>query len=337
MPRPAKPPRLWQRADGAWIILDGGRQRRTGAVDGDIAGAEQALAAYIASKAPARIGPAAPDEITLGEVLAAYYRDRVEHVADPERLRYALQALAPFWADQRVTAVRGETCRRYAIARGVGDGTVRRELGALGAALAHAVREGVLVNAPGVALPRKPAPRDRWFTRSEVARLLKASAPHLRRFILISLTTGRRKQAILGLRWHDSFDNGFVDLERGIIRFIGRRQAETKKRKGMIRIPRRLGAHLRRWQAMGGSHVTMKDGRPVSDIKKAWQGAVRRAGLEDAHPHDLKRTAVTWAFQRGMTREDAVGWFETTAATMDEVYRQHSPDHQDRARSIMDY
>jgi len=59
------------------------------------------------------------------------------------------------------------------------------------------------------------------------------------------------------------------------------------------------------------------------------------AGL-DATPHDLKRTAVTWGFQRGMSREDAADYFSTTAATLERVYRQHSPDHQGRAVEVME-
>ncbi len=53
-------------------------------------------------------------------------------------------------------------------------------------------------------------------------------------------------------------------------------------------------------------------------------------------PHVLKHTAVTWAFQNGMTLEDAVDYFATSAATQMEVYRHHSPHHQTRAVSVMD-
>ena len=52
-------------------------------------------------------------------------------------------------------------------------------------------------------------------------------------------------------------------------------------------------------------------------------------------PHTLKHTAVTWAFQRGMSREDAADYFDTTAATLESVYRSQSPDHQARARQVM--
>ena len=70
-------------------------------------------------------------------------------------------------------------------------------------------------------------------------------------------------------------------------------------------------------------------------MHKAWRAACQRAGVEDATPHTLKHTAVTWFFQRGGSREDATDYFDTTAQTLERVYRQHSPDHQSRAVEIM--
>ena len=71
-----------------------------------------------------------------------------------------------------------------------GSGTARRELGVLQAALNHAHAEGLLVHPIKVTLPAMGVERDRWLTRSEAAKLLRAAAPHVRRFILISLYTG---------------------------------------------------------------------------------------------------------------------------------------------------
>lgn len=61
-----------------------------------------------------------------------------------------------------------------------------------------------------------------------------------------------------------------------------------------------------------------------------------RAKLADVSPHDLKRTAVTWFFQRGGSREDAAEYFDTSIKTLERVYRAHSPQHQSRARAIME-
>ncbi|MEM6848416.1 MAG: site-specific integrase, partial [Pseudomonadota bacterium] len=78
MPRRRKPARLYRRPDdGSWLIRDGTRTVRTGhSGDGGRDAAEAVLRRYLASRAPERIGPARPDEITCGEVLNMYVANR---------------------------------------------------------------------------------------------------------------------------------------------------------------------------------------------------------------------------------------------------------------------
>ena len=268
----------------------------------------------------------------MGEVLALYARDRGPTLAAPASLAYAVKALAPFWGSRTCDAVKGSTCRAYAAQRAAATGTARRELGVLQAALNHAHAEGRLIYAPKVTLAEAGAPRDRWLTRAEAAALLWHAAPHLRRFIVLALASGRRAAAILDLRLGPSLDAGWIDTA-GIIHFEGARQRRTKKRRGSIQAPRVLAAHTRRWH---GSHAILWRGKPVAEIDTALRAAARRAGLEGVTPHVLKHTAVTWAFQRGMTLEDAADWFATSPATLMKHYRAHSPHYQSRARAIME-
>ena len=349
MPRPKKPARLWQRRDGAWIILDAGAQHRTGhSGEGGRRAAEEALRDYLATRAPERAGPAHPFEITVGEVLALYAREKGPQMAAPDTLAWALKALAPFWGGLTCDTVKGSTCRAYLLERAkprpdkrgrmrsAGTGSVRRELGVLQAAINYALAEGKLVSAPVVTLSESGPTRDRWLTREDAARLMRAAAPHLRRFIAIELRAGRRASAVLELRLAPSVDTGWIDAEGGIIHFEGARQRKTKKRRGSISAPPKLAAHMRRWARLGGSHVIMWRGKPCAEIDTAFDAAARRAGLDDVTPHDLKTTAVTWAFQRGMTLEDATDWFATSPATLMKHYRAHSPQYQTRARAIME-
>lgn len=204
------------------------------------------------------------------------------------------------------------------------------------AALNYAHAEGALIYAPTVTLPETGAPRERWLTKPEAARLLRAAAPHVRRFIVIALATGRRASAILGLRLGMSLDSGWVDTQAGVIHFEGARQRKTKKRRGSVQATASLAAHARRWARLGGSHAIMWRRGPIDEIDTGLLAAARRAGLEGVTPHVLKRTAVTWAFQRGMTLEDAADWFATSPATLMKHYRAHSPLYQSRAKAIME-
>lgn len=342
MPRKRLPARLYQRPDtGEWIIRDGNVTRRTGCGAGERAGAEAALQAYLASRPVARPrGPSHPHQLTVGAVLALYATDKGPNVIGKETLALAVERLAGFWGDLTCDAVRGSTCRAYEAHRATprpvasgrmskaGPATVRRELGVLQAALNYAHEEGLLLYPVKATLSAEGEPRDRWLTRDEAARLIRAAAPHLRRFIVLSLYTGRRASAVLGLTWTRA------DPDAGVIRFKAEGERETKKRKGSARMTRRLSAHVRRWRrlaAPGETHVVMFRGRPVASVKKAMAEAARRAGLSGVTPHVLKHTAVTWAIMRGLSIERASEFFDTTPATIRRHYWHHSPHFQAEA------
>ncbi len=345
MPRKRLPARLYQRPDtGEFVIRDGNISRRTGCGPAMRGEAEAALARYLETRQePRRRGPAHASDVTVGEVLTLYGDAKADTVRGVETLARCIVKLADFFGDLTCADVKGSTARAYekwrakprrrADARGAmtkaGPATVRRELGVLQAALTHAHEEGVILHPISVPLPAAGEPRDRWLTRSEAARLLRAASPHVRRFILLSLYTGRRMSAVLQLTWTR------VDFEAGVIRFRGEGEAETKKRRGRAKIVRQLGAHLRRWKAMarpGETHVVTWRGKPARNVKTGLNNARERAGLDaGVNRHALKHTAITWAIMNGLGLEDAAEFFDTTPATIRKHYWHHSPHHQARA------
>jgi integrase len=64
--------------------------------------------------------------------------------------------------------------------------TVRRELAVLSAAINWAFKSGRITGTVAVTKPPKPAPRDRWLTRDEAARLIRAAKTAKARFYLPS-------------------------------------------------------------------------------------------------------------------------------------------------------
>ena len=336
MPRKRKPARLYQRKDdGAWVILDGGSQHRTGYGDGFHKQAEEALAQYIREKITKEIETVDLHKISVGEILVRYGEERVDEVKDPERLINSIKALSPYWANKTVAEVDLGTCKGYVRWRRKSAWTMRREMGTLNAALKLAAERRRIPYAPPVKLPPKGVAKDRWLTEREVAELLTHSAPHVQRFIRIAVATGRRKGAILGLKWLPSLDSGWVDLDHGVIHFLGKAEEETKKKKGVVRIPRKLLEEMREWK-QDNPYVISFEGSPVADVKKGFSAAARRAGVSDVSPHTLKHTAVTWAFMAGMTLEQATDYFSTSRDTLEDVYRSYSPHAQKEAAAIMD-
>lgn len=273
-------------------------------------------------------------------MLAIYLEEHAPHTADPLRIAYAVDALLPFWGELNVSAITKNTCRRYAATRfrkdrngqrhQIGDGTIRRELGALGAALRYCVGEGRLLTAPLVHMPEKPAPKERWLTRAEAAALLRAarSSRHLAYFILIGLYTGTRKEAILSMAFRPNTKGGWIDCESGVMYRAAEDMRKTKKRRPPVRMPRKLLGHMRRLENSGQRWPVQFQGVSVASVKTAWRRACKDAGLEGVTPHTLRHTAITWAMQRGVPLSDAAGFFGVTVEVLERVYFHHHPDFQ---------
>jgi integrase len=172
-----------------------------------------------------------------------------------------------------------------------------------------------------VELPNRPEARDRWLTRHEAARLIRAARTpqarlYLPLFILIGLYTGRRKEAILSLRWPQ------VDLEAGRIDFEIAGRKRTNKKRGRVPIPSRLMPHLRRARKRGSDmgYVLHIDGERIGDVKKGFAAACHRAGIENVSPHTLRHTAATWLMQSGIDPWQASGFLCMSMATLINVY-----------------
>lgn len=350
MPRKAAGARLYQHPQtGLFLIRDTGcGDRSTGTRDRR--DAEKALAAYIAGKGIVT-GPRHPDRFQVAQALDIYGREHAVTVADPVRIGYAIDALTAFWGSLTVADVKGATCRRYAASRTrvmrdgttrkISDGTVRRELNVLQAAINYCHAEGYLTGPAKVTLPEKPAAKERWLTRDEAARLLTAArhsakGKHLAPYILIALYTGTRKAAILQLGFMRNTTGGWIDTGQGVLYRRGLEERQTKKRRKPVRLPRRLLSHCRRWEAAGTRWPVHVRGQRVADVKIAFERACGAAGLEGVTPHTLKHTAITWAMQKGMRIEDAADFFDTSEETIRRVYYHHHPDYQADAIAILD-
>jgi len=276
MPRRNHGPRLrWLKKRNCFYITwsEHGRSRERSTGTSDSERAQIALAEFLHARGR-RDGPIDPSEMLVTDVLSLYARERGPKVTAPEVMARAIEMLARFWQGRMVSDVRRETCRRYCEMRQRSAGTVRRELGVLQAAINYAYNDGRLTRSMAVELPKSPPPRDRWLTRQEAARLLRASRTEQARlymplFILMGLYTGRRKEAILSLRWPQ------VDFEGGLINFETPGRERTKKRRGKVPIPPKLLPHLRRARRRGSDlgYVLHINGKRIGNIKKGFAAA----------------------------------------------------------------
>lgn len=332
MPRRNSGPRLrWLAKRSAYYIVwtERGRSRERSTGTADRQEAEIVFASFLQQR-QRRAGPRDPSELLITDVLADYAEEIGTKAMASDRIAYAIVPLTDFWEGRLIGNVTRQTCEAYRNWRKRSNGTVRRELGVLRAAINHAHKEGRLTRTVHVQLPARPEPKDRWLTKGEAAALLRAALRstkarlYLPLFIVIALHTGARKDAILKLRWSQ------VDLQGGRIDWnpVGRRR--TKKQRPRARIPSKLLPHLRRARLRGSDlgFVIHNNGRPVGDPKRAFKAACRRAGLEDVSPHVLRHTRATWGMQAGADKWELAGFLGMTTETLETVYGHHHPDFQ---------
>lgn len=326
-----------------------------------------------------------PRQILVAEVLALYSSERAASSGlDPSTFDGFIANLLDWWEARTLDEVRRSTCQAYVAFRQsqpkrrykdsftaprISDQTARRELEELNAAIAHWDGEHKLALRPKVWLPeKKHSPRDA-LTRDQAARLLKAALgwrrgpdgrwerlgasaranrAHLRRFILIGLYTGTRHNVMRVLLWEEAMDQAWVDLDRGMIYRRGRGERETNKRRPVVRLPRRLLAHLRRWRALDqGRELELRQdddgfrlnsvlhhgGRPLAGkIRTGFEGCLRDAGLDlEITPHWMRHTAATWLMEGGADMWMAAGYLGMSVTTLEKHYGHHRPTYQVQA------
>src|SRR5262245_15947100 len=345
MPRRSKGPRLWlqparKRADrtepATWVIRDGSRKISTGARPRETAKAERKLAEYLVAKSTPRVSNRDPAQVRIADVIAIYADDVAHKHARPKETAARLGCVLDFFEGMTLAELNKRTCGHYVEQRGH-QAAARRELEDLRAAVRHHWEAGLCSALTPVTLPDRGAPRERWLTRDEAARLLWAARKvgrHLARFIVIALYTGTRAGAICGAALQPTEGRGWLDLEHGVFYRRSASRRETKKRQPPVRIPPRAIVHLRRWKRLrlSARFAVEYHGRPVKRINKAFRTARRLAGLgADVTPHTFRHTCATWLAQAAVPPYEAAGFLGMTVETFERVYGHHSPEHQGRA------
>lgn len=277
---------------------------------------------------------AQPDTDLVGDIVDAYLTAK----ENPDRpaitidyMKWMWGVIKPHCAGLRVDQIDRKWCQEYAKKRGKAPATVRKEIGFLAAAIRWAGKPGAVIE-----LPPEAPPRDRWLTKLEFSLLLEAAAPypHLQVFLHLALATGARKEAILELTWEQ------VNWERGQI-WLGRKPGG--KARSIVPMTSTLRSVLRsvkqQYDALGVDckRVVQYGGQPVGDIKKAFAGAVKRAGLKNVTPHDLRHTAAVWMAADGVSMEKIAQYLgHSDSRVTEKIYARFSPDHLKDAAAALD-
>ena len=351
-----------------WYIVWSERGKKcelsTGAGFEDRAKAEGKFADFLASRALKWSDARRPDQVTIADVLATYGEERAPQTADPKRIAYCIVALVEFWNEEFLSAVTPKACRAYTkfrLDQHRSPATARKELGTLSAAINYCYKEGKLTHPVPVELPPKSPSKEVFFNRREIALLLKSARmepkarAHLPPYILFGFYMGRRREALLKVQWLPNTIGGYADPITGLIDFLPRGKAETKKRRGKAPIPRHLMTFLRYLRRRTTRFVIEVDGQPVKNLKHSFKSACLRAArlaeeraakaklpterdewllsayrYRHASPHVLRHSCASLLMQRGIPFADIGHFIGMSVEMVDRTYGHLSPDKNER-------
>lgn len=281
---------------------------------------------FMAQYAAAMDAP--PEAFTIADLCDAYLKDREEdpRVHYPKAIKNSLSHIKRAFGDLVPSNLTPLAIKRYTAQRrrdGVKDPTISKELRFLRQALKYGVANNWMDKEQPIELPGEGQSRDRFLTRNEFAQLYFHASPfHLRVFLALAISTAARGKHILTLTWDR------VDFEAGMVRYLP--GASSKKRTAPIPMNKPLRAILERaYEARGGDKARVVEwrGKPVRSVRKAYERAGRLARLDDAHRHDLRRTAASWAVQDGNPIEVVATMLGDTVETTRKHYAIFSSDY----------
>lgn len=233
--------------------------------------------------------------------------------------------------------------RRHGAWHPISDSTINREVRNIKAATNHAARKQRIDPSQNLWLPKPQSapPRERVLSHEEGGELQRVMAAvddartpeHLQIFMPLSLMTGQRKGAVLALR------REHIDLERRIIWFSKTQKRKTKKKRQDQPIHDALLPVVTRALAImdrtGCDAVVQFRGKPVHDIRGAYQALLKRAGVAHATVHDLRRTTAQTVRDETDDLGRAAGLLGNTEAQCDSTYARPKVERNLKAMDVM--
>jgi integrase len=240
-----------------------------------------------------------------------------------QRRTDAWKAMRTFWERTDPELIDAAMCKAYADQRTASLATIRYELLQLSTALKWGRAARHIMVKPEMWLPEPSERKVRHLTQLEFEHFFAAvRAPHAQLYVLLGLYTMARPSAILELTW------SMVDFERGLIDFNPPGRKQTAKRRPIVPIADELrGALDLAYLGRQTQWVIEHGAKPIASIKKAFQAASERSGL-DVTPYTLRHTGAVWAAEAGVPMAQLAQYMgHDTSATTEKHYARFSPGY----------
>jgi len=246
-----------------------------------------------------------------------------------QRDERSIRMLKRWFSGKQLSAISTLTIERFKAQRKreVSPASVNRELSCVKHMFSKAIQWQLFDSNPAKAVRkyRENNARIRYLTTAEVKRLRHTCADWLWPIVQTALCTGMRKGEILRLRWDD------VDFDRQLIYVRQSKSGEPRH----VPIAAPLYPTLSRLTVISAYVFPREDGCPRQDVRGAFEGAVKRAGIHDFRFHDLRHTFASHLVMNGvdlLTVKELLG-----LKTLDLVqrYAHLSPSHKQKAVDML--
>lgn len=308
--------RIFQRGTTWWAAYFlHGKEYRESTHSKDAKHAEKFLRARLREVAADQLGarqfttPAA-SRLTVAELVAALKADfELRGKASPQNLSYLARVERDFGL-YRAATLTAEQIDKYIetrLADGAAAASINRATQMLGQSFALAIRRGTLARAPYIRhLSEAGNARQGFFSEQELAAVISHLPADVRDFVRFAATTGMRKGECASLRWND--------LDGDVLTLRGEHSKNGESRS--IPLLGELAEILRRRQAARrieqagavrvAEFIFHRDGEPVTEFRKSWATACKKAGVSGKLFHDLRRSAVRNMTQAGVPQAVAM-------------------------------
>jgi len=245
-----------------------------------------------------------------------------------ERLDASLKHLRASFGASRALAISTDRISQYIAERrkaGAAPATVGCELAALRRMFTLALQGGKVAQRPHIPSLHVSNARQGFFEEPEFRAVLEHLPEELRPVMIFAYHTGWRKQEILDLTWRQvDFRAQEIRLEPGTTKNDEGRTfpfSALPPLRDLVYKQRERTTAVEKKTSTIVTQVFHRNGRPILDLRGAWQAACDAAMLPHRLFHDFRRTAVRNLERAGVPRSVAM---KLTGHKTEAIYRRYA-------------
>ncbi len=241
---------------------------------------------------------------TFRELSEKYYKEYSPKKAATthKRDKSLFHHLNQYFGDSRLSEITPRVISAYKEVRkeeGAAPKTINLELGLMSHAFSMAMKEWEWVKTnPVLCVSRERADNiiERWLEIDEEDLLLDASPQWLKEIIIFAINTGMRQSEILKLKWRN------VSLQRGTLYIYEQknRGRDTLPLNGRVLAILKARHEVRPKNQIFVFYSEAGTKLDSSNLRRAFNIAIEKAGIERLRFHDLRHTFATRLIQNGI-------------------------------------